>query len=102
MKMRLTDVEQNAILVSVLKFDGDAEVYLFGSRVDNARKGGDVDILVRSDILNKSMLHLLEDELFKYIDEQSVDFVLTGISRLSSFASMVLEQGAVRLCPKKN
>ena len=100
--MRLTEAEQKAILASILKFDGDAEVYLFGSRVDNARKGGDLDILVRSDVLEKSMLHLLEDELLKYIDEQKVDLVLAGKSRLSSFASMVLEQGAVRLCPKKN
>jgi predicted nucleotidyltransferase len=102
MKMRLIEAEQKAILASVIKFDGDAEVYLFGSRVDYARKGGDLDILVRSDVLKNSMLHLLEDELFKYIDEQKVDFVLTGRSSLSSFASMVLEKGAVKLCQKKS
>jgi len=100
--MRLTENEQKAIIASVMKFDEDAEVYLFGSRVDDSEKGGDIDLLIKSDVMTNGILYMLEDELFKYIDEQKVDFVLTGKSHLSNFASMVLAKGAVKLCQRKN
>jgi uncharacterized protein len=100
--MRLSAAECHAIVASVEKFDGAAEVYLFGSRLDDCKRGGDIDLLIKSDLLSKEMLGLIEDELFKYIDEQKVDFVLTGKSNLSGFAQMVLSKGAVRLCRMKN
>lgn len=100
--MRLTESEQFAIVASVKKFDKDAEVYLFGSRSDDTKKGGDIDLVIKSDSLKNSMLYLVEDELFMHIDEQKVDFVLTGKSHVSNFALMVLAKGAVKLCPMKS
>ena len=100
--MRLTETERSAIVASVAKFDASAEVYLFGSRVDDRKRGGDIDVLIKSDVLNNGMLGLVEEELFKHIDEQKVDFVLTEKSNLSSFAEMVLTKGAVRLCRMKS
>lgn len=100
--MRLTDAERNAIVASVAKFDESAEVYLFGSRIDDRKRGGDIDLLIKSDVLDKGMLGSIEEELFKYIEEQKVDLVLTSKSPLSSFAEMVLTKGAIRLCQTKN
>lgn len=100
--MRLSEAECKAIVLSVTKFDESAEVYLFGSRLDDCKKGGDIDILIKSDVLSKGMLGSIEDELFRHIEEQKVDFVLTGKSSLSSFAQMVLSKGAVQLCRMKN
>jgi uncharacterized protein len=100
--MRLTDDEQKAIVASVLKFDTAAEVFLYGSPVDDSKRGGDIDILIKSDVLEKRMLGLIEDELFRHIEEQKVDLVLTGKTSTSSFAEMVLARGAVRLCQTKS
>lgn len=44
--MRL-DVRQRRALDIALK-DIDTDVYLFGSRVDDSKKGGDIDILIFS------------------------------------------------------
>lgn len=43
--MRLSRIESNALTCSLAGFKG--EVYLFGSRVDNAKKGGDIDLLLK-------------------------------------------------------
>ena len=100
--MRISEEEQQAILNTITKFDQDAEVYLFGSRLDDAKKGGDIDILIASNVITKRMLGVLEDELFRQIDAQKLDFVLTDKEIRSAFARMVLARGAVKLWQKKN
>ncbi len=44
--MRLYDDEKRALENAI--HDVDGEVYLFGSRVDDTKKGGDIDILIYS------------------------------------------------------
>jgi predicted nucleotidyltransferase len=45
--MRLTEQESHAIVAAAVDVFGvDAQVALFGSRVDDRRRGGDVDLLV--------------------------------------------------------
>jgi hypothetical protein len=55
--MRLSKIESNALISSLAGFKG--EVYLFGSRIDNAKKGGDIDLLLKpyakTDALNLSL-----------------------------------------------
>ena len=46
--MRLTSEQHRDICLSVLETDSEAAVYLFGSRVDDSRRGGDIDLLVLS------------------------------------------------------
>ena len=49
MTMRLTENQQMAILEAVTEvFGTDAKVLLFGSRVDDTARGGDIDLLVHS------------------------------------------------------
>jgi len=60
-------------------FGDDTQVWLFGSRVDDAKKGGDIDLLVRpsptaeQNFAQKvSMLALLE----KLLGERKIDLVI--------------------------
>ena len=95
--MRLLNEEREAIREAVTMYDSDAEVYLFGSRVDDTKKGGDIDILVVSDKIDSHSLFLIEEEIFKQIEEQKIDFVLSGGERKNPFANLILKKGAVRL-----
>lgn len=46
--MRLTVSEQQVILGAIRAREPRAEVYLFGSRVDDAARGGDVDLYIET------------------------------------------------------
>lgn len=49
--MRLQPYEIKAIGESAATMDSAAKVWLFGSRADDAKRGGDIDLLVISSIL---------------------------------------------------
>ncbi|MBN1905471.1 MAG: nucleotidyltransferase domain-containing protein [Deltaproteobacteria bacterium] len=90
--MRLTEKEKRAILESVRKLDPDAEVYLFGSRTDALKKGGDIDILVLSDQLEFFDKLAIKAELFERIEEQKVDLLIAK-HRGDPFVKLALEKG---------
>lgn len=47
--MRLTQIQRNIILSSVREFTGaSTDTHVFGSRLDDTRRGGDVDLLLIS------------------------------------------------------
>ena len=43
--MRLNSKEHSAIKGVLSKFDPEGKVYLFGSRIDDTKRGGDIDLL---------------------------------------------------------
>ena len=47
--MRLKDEEKQVILQAIRSVDPHAKVYLFGSRLDDSGKGGDIDLIVTKD-----------------------------------------------------
>ena len=75
--MRLNDRYKEVILKSFKDvFDG-GEVYLFGSRVDDTKKGGDIDLyLVVNDKINifKKKLKFLA-KIKKVLGEQKIDVI---------------------------
>ena len=50
--MRLAHEDQSTIGDIIRQADLQAQIYLFGSRVDDAAKGGDIDLLVLSKSIN--------------------------------------------------
>lgn len=77
--MRLTAHEIAAIKAAAAQaFGPDAVVRLFGSRVDDARRGGDIDLLIEARPADEWRARSeFEDRLFELIEPQRVDVVLT-------------------------
>jgi predicted nucleotidyltransferase len=46
--MRITEHEKDVIIEAVKNVDSDAKLWLFGSRTDDNKKGGDIDIAIFS------------------------------------------------------
>ena len=76
--MRLSPVHQAIIKAEVIKAFGDnAAVFLFGSRVDDSKKGGDIDLFSRTankDGLFEKKIRFLA-RLKRRIGEQKIDVV---------------------------
>lgn len=71
--MRLTSRQIDIVRATVQDVAGGADVWLFGSRLDERRRGGDVDLLVQSkpplDLLRRARLkYRLERELGLPVD----------------------------------
>jgi predicted nucleotidyltransferase len=79
--MRLTDTQAEAIRASAIQnFGRTAQVWLFGSRVDEQRAGGDIDLYIEPELqdpaqLVDAKLHFLM-ELHKKLGEQKIDVVI--------------------------
>jgi predicted nucleotidyltransferase len=76
--MRLTEQEKTAIRSAVLEEDPTADIFLFGSRLDDNRKGGDIDLYIETVIrhdLVKYKARILAT-LWKQIGAQRIDIIL--------------------------
>ncbi len=80
--MRLSKYEINAIRESFKSVFEDADIYLFGSRVDDSLKGGDIDLYIslnypistKERLDKKSKFRIkLEDK----IGEQKIDIIIS-------------------------
>lgn len=74
--MRLDENERKAIKDSILAFDSACEIYLFGSRTDMNKRGGDIDILIISQVLTSSDKIPILCRIFEQIEEQKIDLII--------------------------
>ncbi len=74
--MRLTEKEISVIRKNILQADRDAQIYLFGSRVNDLAKGGDIDILIISNTIGFLEKVRIRTEIFKELEEQKLDIVV--------------------------
>lgn len=94
LSVRLNQLEINAIKQSVLRLDPYAKIYLFGSRVDMNKEGGDIDLLIWSQTLNyEDKLHI-KMRLFDLIEEQKVDIIIAK-DTTNPFIRIALKQGVL-------
>ncbi len=79
--MRLTEIQRQVIVDAVrTAFGPDARIYLFGSRTDDRKRGGDIDLLVElprpgGDWLRPT-LHAV-GRIQRLIGERKIDLVVT-------------------------
>ena len=74
--MRLSEEEVSTLKTELFKLSPQAKLYLFGSRTDDGRQGGDIDLMVVSDCLTKKDISRLRIEFFKKFGEQKIDILL--------------------------
>jgi len=92
--VRLNCLEIKAIKESVHIFDPNAKIYLFGSRTDMHKKGGDIDLLILSQILDYNDKLRIKIKLFNLIEEQKVDLVIAK-DTTEPFVQLALKQGVL-------
>lgn len=79
--MRLADNEIDAIKQAFIhSFAPTDHLWIFGSRTDDSKKGGDIDLYVETQETDvgiiQNMHHKFLDILFDHIEEQKVDVVI--------------------------
>jgi predicted nucleotidyltransferase len=91
--MRITEHEKNAIIDAVKNADPDAQVWLFGSRADDSKKGGDIDIAIFSEKINKDVMQEIKVRRFicERIGEQKIDIITTNSGKEAIFRLAVAE-----------
>jgi uncharacterized protein len=74
--MRLSEQEKDAIVSTITSYDPEARIILFGSRADDAKKGGDIDLAVISEKIRSEDKIPIRLRLFDLLGEQKIDLVL--------------------------
>jgi len=76
--MRLNTQEKNKLILYAKHYFGeDIHLYLFGSRVDDSKKGGDIDLFLETQesISLKTQLEFLV-AIYKDITQRKIDLVI--------------------------
>ena len=95
--MRLSQSQCAAIREAVLIRDPNAQILLFGSRADDRRRGGDIDLLVLSDRLGFEDVWPIRRDILDRIGWQKLDLIVEKSGKKhSAIARIALETG-VRL-----
>ena len=77
--MRLTDIERELIKKAFYETFRDGKIYLFGSRVDDMKRGGDIDLYLCPNQRHENERELrrkFQILLDEYIGEQKIDVVM--------------------------
>lgn len=93
--MRLANEEQSAIRDTIRHVDADAMIYLFGSRTDDAAKGGDIDLLVLSKKINLMTKLDILAKLHQRLGERKIDIAIYP-DATRPFPRLIMQEG-VRL-----
>ena len=91
--MRITEYQKNMIVEAVVNIDPNAKVWLFGSRVDDNKKGGDIDIAIFSEKIENDVMQKIQVRRFicDRIGEQKIDIVTTNSGKEPIFKLAVAE-----------
>jgi len=90
--MRLSDAERGAIRRTIADFDPEAMVYLFGSRTDDTKHGGDIDLLIMSNHLKQGDRGKIRWNLWEQIGEQKIDIIIAR-DDTDPFVKIALQNG---------
>jgi len=90
--MRLHAAERKTILNAVLAEDSDVMVYLFGSQVDDAARGGDIDLLALSKRIDVIATPEILAKLHEHLGDQRIDLAVYP-DFAAPFARLAVKEG---------
>ena len=89
---QISFIKENLAKVNVIK-----DIYLFGSRVDDMAKGGDIDILILSDkYVEPKIIRRFKINFYKNFGWQKIDIVNFLVDEKHPFKNVALDK-AVKL-----
>lgn len=100
--MRLSEIEIESIInLANRHFGKDVQVFLFGSRTENQKRGGDIDLFIRNpndvQLKIRTKIDFIAD-LILHIGEQKIDVVLDNAAAKNSVFFKTIYQTGIRLC----
>jgi len=93
--VRLSNKIIEAINDTILSFDDEAKIRLFGSRTDTSARGGDIDLLILSDKIEKEEISRIKFHIFKLIGERKIDMVLSKKEIINPFVKIIYPKSVV-------
>ena len=90
--MRISEIEKATIVNAILEKDKNAQIFLFGSRTDDFKKGGDIDILIQSDEIGLLEIVKIKSTVFKYLPEQKIDLLVSKSNETNHFVDFISNQ----------
>jgi len=92
--VRLNEKEITAVRETVHALDREAKVYLFGSRADDTKRGGDIDLLIMSQTLTRGEAGKIKWRLWELIGEQKIDIIIAK-DLSDPFVRIALKEGVI-------
>ena len=90
--MRISEIEKTTIVNAILEKDKNAQIFLFGSRTDDFKKGGDIDILVQSDEIGLLEIVKIKNTILKRIPQQKIDLLISKSNETTHFVDFISNQ----------
>ena len=90
--MRLSQEQINVLKDGLKQLDALARVYLFGSRVDDSKKDGDIDLLTKSEKLSRADIRKLLMDFYRHFGEQKIDVLLDDGKQSDAFFAKIREK----------
>jgi predicted nucleotidyltransferase len=91
--MRISQEMINFFKNEVSCIDSNAKVYLFGSRTDDNKKGGDIDILILSDNkIDFDKIMKLRIKFYEKFGEQKLDIVNFTFDEKDPFKDLIMDE----------
>ena len=91
--MRIKSEIAHFFSLKIINLPEKAECFLFGSRTDDSKKGGDIDILILSDkIIERKTLRQIKVEFFKQFGWQKLDLINFTYDDPDPFKSLIMDE----------
>jgi uncharacterized protein len=87
--MRLQERELQVITETVKRADPEARLFLFGSRVDDHQRGGDIDVLCISRVIDGRQRRRIRRAILDQIGDQKLDLIVEPDAK-KSFVRLIL------------
>jgi len=97
--MRLEDSVKEKIIAYSKEYFSDFHLYLFGSRVDDTKKGGNIDLFIESkeEISLQKQMDFLK-KLYKNVTQKKIDLVVQTPSLMDKPIFKTAKQTGIILC----